>query len=66
MKRSQKLALAGASISGLAIQAHAAVPTEVSTKLGELAADMTTVGTALVIAAGTAVIFKWIKGAVFG
>ena len=66
MKRSQKIALLGAPLVAAAIQAQAAVPTEVSDKLTELSTDMTTVGTALVIAAGTAVIFKWIKGAVFG
>jgi hypothetical protein len=56
----------GTSLTVLAVQANAAVPTEVSTALTDLSTDMTTVGTGLVLAAAAILGLKWIKASFFG
>lgn len=50
----------------LAGSANAAVDAAAQTAIDGIPGDVTTVGTALVIAAATAVSFKWVKGTLFG
>lgn len=70
MKRSHILSSVVAVASTLSLtiasQASAAVPVAVTTALSDMQADVVTVATALVVAAGAVIGLKWMKGAIFG
>ena len=55
-----------ATVSTLPAAAFAAVPAEVTTALTDLATDVATVGSALVVAAAAVIGLKWMKATLFG
>ena len=61
----KKITVLAASAASFATPVFAEVPAEVTTSMGTLGTDIATVGGLLIVAAVTAMTFKWLKAMFF-
>lgn len=65
-KALMKAGVIAGSVLGAAAANASVITAEATTALEGIKTDVSTVGVILVIAAATAVSFKWVKGSIFG